>query len=286
MFERIVVGVDGSPAGLEALAQARRLLAPGGRLLAVTAVNPEVAVHAGFDAPRIAAQLWAEAREAREQAEHAVADLPQAEARLVHGRAISVLLAAVADEQAELLAVGTHGGARAAGIAFGSVATAMLHEAPCPVLVARPPAEPEMFPRAIALGYDGSATAGEAAAVADRIGEQLGIPVRALAATGGKPLTLDHFPWREGLEWDERHPVDVLVAASREADLLVVGSRGLHGLAALGSVSERAAHRAQCSVLVVRPAPAPTTNKSNAEPVRQEANLSAASESSAESASA
>jgi nucleotide-binding universal stress UspA family protein len=256
MFERIVVGVDGSPAGFDALAQARRLLAPGGRLLAVTAVNPEIAVHAGFDASRIAARLWSEAGEAREQAERTLADLPHAEARLVHGRPIPVLLEAVANERADLLAVGTHGGTRAAGIVFGSVATAMLHDAPCAVLVARPAAEPDKFPRAIALGYDGSATALEAARAADRLGHQLGVPVRTHAATGGKPLTLERFPWREGLEWDERHPVDVLLAAARDADLLIVGSRGLHGLAALGSVSERAAHRAPCSVLVVRPTPA------------------------------
>jgi nucleotide-binding universal stress UspA family protein len=182
-----------------------------------------------------------------------------------------VLLAAVADEHADLLAVGTHGGTRAAGFVFGSVATAMLHDAPCAVLVARLAAEPDTFPRAIALGYDGSATALEAAAVADRLGQQLAAPVHTHAATGGKPLTLDHFPWREGLEWDEGHPVDVLVAAARDADLLVVGSRGLHGLSALGSVSERVAHRAPCSVLVVRPAPTPAKKaqpESSAEPAR------------------
>jgi nucleotide-binding universal stress UspA family protein len=44
----------------------------------------------------------------------------------------------------------------------------------------------------------------------------------------------------------------VLFDSSRSADVLVVGSRGLHGLKALGSVSERAAHQAKCSVLVVR----------------------------------
>jgi nucleotide-binding universal stress UspA family protein len=33
----------------------------------------------------------------------------------------------------------------------------------------------------------------------------------------------------------------------------VLGSRGLRGVYALGSVSERAAHRAGCSVLVIRP---------------------------------
>jgi nucleotide-binding universal stress UspA family protein len=253
MFERIVVGVDGSPAGFEALAQARRLLAPGGRLVAITVVTPEIAVHAGFDAAYFAQQLWAEAREAHERAERALADLPLAEARLVQGRPIPVLLGAATDERADLVAVGSHGGTRAAGITFGSVATATLHEASCTVLVARPVAAPETFPNAIVLGYDGSACADEAAAVADRLGESLQAPVRGVIAVGGKPLTLDHFPWRQGLESDKRHPVDALVAASEEVDLLVVGSRGLHGLAALGSVSERTAHRARCSVLVVRP---------------------------------
>ena len=47
-------------------------------------------------------------------------------------------------------------------------------------------------------------------------------------------------------------PVPALVGAAFEADLLVVGSRGLHGLASLGSVSERVAHQARSSVLVVR----------------------------------
>jgi nucleotide-binding universal stress UspA family protein len=47
--------------------------------------------------------------------------------------------------------------------------------------------------------------------------------------------------------------VPALVAASQEADLLVVASRGLRGVRALGSVSERVAHQAHCSLLVYRP---------------------------------
>ena len=38
---------------------------------------------------------------------------------------------------------------------------------------------------------------------------------------------------------EELSPVEALVNASTESDLVVVGSRGLHGLRALGSVSER-----------------------------------------------
>ena len=47
-------------------------------------------------------------------------------------------------------------------------------------------------------------------------------------------------------------PVSVLAAASADVDLLVIGSRGLHGVKSLGSVSERVAHRAECSTLIVR----------------------------------
>ena len=54
------------------------------------------------------------------------------------------------------------------------------------------------------------------------------------------------------LEHVDDHPVSALLEAAETADLVVVGSRGLHGVKALGSVSERIAHRAKTSVLVVR----------------------------------
>jgi nucleotide-binding universal stress UspA family protein len=54
------------------------------------------------------------------------------------------------------------------------------------------------------------------------------------------------------------HAGKVLVAASHDAELLVVGSRGLSELASpfLGSVSLYCTTQAACSVLVVRPEPA------------------------------
>jgi nucleotide-binding universal stress UspA family protein len=54
------------------------------------------------------------------------------------------------------------------------------------------------------------------------------------------------------LEEREGSALGVLTSESETADLVVVGSRGLQGLKSLGSVSERIAHQARCSVLVVR----------------------------------
>jgi nucleotide-binding universal stress UspA family protein len=51
-------------------------------------------------------------------------------------------------------------------------------------------------------------------------------------------------------------------AASIEASLVVIGSRGITGVKALGSVSERVAHRSPCSVLVVRRADHPAQEDS------------------------
>ena len=53
----------------------------------------------------------------------------------------------------------------------------------------------------------------------------------------------------------EGHPVDVLIAESEGADLLVVGTRGLGGFKklVLGSVSGQVAHHAPCPVVIVPP---------------------------------
>ena len=126
------------------------------------------------------------------------------------------------------------------------------HEAPCSVMIVRPTEERERWPRSIVVGTDGSPAATAATAVADALAKRFGAQVRTLVATGGKPLDHDKLSSVKNVERDERKPADCLVAASNEADLLILGSRGLHGFAALGSVSERVAHDASCSVLVVR----------------------------------
>jgi nucleotide-binding universal stress UspA family protein len=51
----------------------------------------------------------------------------------------------------------------------------------------------------------------------------------------------------------EGQPAEVLVEAAEDADLLVVGSRGLGGFRGLllGSVGQQCAHHARCPVVIV-----------------------------------
>jgi nucleotide-binding universal stress UspA family protein len=50
------------------------------------------------------------------------------------------------------------------------------------------------------------------------------------------------------------NPAEILIEASKDANLVIVGSRGLNRLErlVLGSVSSRVVHEAACDVLVVR----------------------------------
>jgi nucleotide-binding universal stress UspA family protein len=49
-------------------------------------------------------------------------------------------------------------------------------------------------------------------------------------------------------------PADMIVMTAKDADLVIVGSRGLNPIQRLllGSVSSKVVHRAECDVLVVR----------------------------------
>jgi nucleotide-binding universal stress UspA family protein len=136
---------------------------------------------------------------------------------------------------------------------LGSVATSILRQAPCSVLVARASGDTPWSPGSIVVGMDGSREAAAAAETAAELEDRFGASVRLIAARGGSPVDEGALNQIDALERLSANPVDALVDASRNADLVIVGSRGLRALAALGSVSERVAHQAGCSVLVVRP---------------------------------
>jgi nucleotide-binding universal stress UspA family protein len=255
ILDRVLCGVDSTQESLEAVRQGHQLEEPGGSLIVITALELATSAQAGWAATAAAADLEASAQAALDAAK---AEAPGASFRCVEGRADQVLLAQAESEHATAVAVGTHEISRSVGIALGSVTTTMLHDAPCSVLVARARPAREDFPRSIVVGVDGSRESGFAAAVAFRLGERFDVEVWPVAARGGKEFDIAAVDAiATGVLIEEGKPVDTLVATAGKADLLVVGSRGLHGVRALGSVSERVAHRAPCSVLVVRP-PAPS----------------------------
>jgi nucleotide-binding universal stress UspA family protein len=251
MFTRILCGVDETPEAIEAVRQARLLAAPEAELLLVGVLDLNAAVHAGWAASELLDDMRKEQLAALDVARVTAGE--HVDTRLVRGVPWNEIATTARDEDADLVAVGTHDRWRPAGIVGGSVATYMLHEAPCSVLIARPCGEPEGFPRSIVAGFDGSDASREALAVARYLAEQANAALRIVAAAGGEKLPLDpirkHAP---DASLDHRPPVDALVAESADADLVIVGSRGLHGFAAVGSVSERVAHQATSSVLVVR----------------------------------
>lgn len=257
IFERVICGVDSSDESLEAARQAARLVEPGGRLLLVAVAELEVAVQAGWAATTVADELREEAEKALQRAQSEVEDQHPAHTRLLEGPVTTGLIEEVKHEGANLICVGTSGHGRASGIMLASTSTTLLHDAPCAVLVARRSADASVFPSSIVVGVDGSEHSDITFAAASALADRYGASLRTVTAPHGKTVDLDRVRDRfPAVEIVDGKPVDALAKASEGADLLVVGSRGLHGLKSLGSVSERAAHQARCSVLVVRADPA------------------------------
>jgi nucleotide-binding universal stress UspA family protein len=242
IFARILCGVDGTPESLVAVRQGSRLLEPEGNLYVATAANLAQAAHAGI-AARHAAELL------RADAAAALAD-----ARGIAPSAIEKLAREIELEAVTTVAVGSHGRRRASGVVLGTVAARMLRDAPCSVLIARPARDAESWPTSVVVGVDGSSESAAAAAVARSLAERFGANVRAVASTSDGFDSEAARSIEADLDEQPGRAVDVLTGASDSADLVIVGSRGLHGLKALGSVSERVAHQARSSVLVVRSA--------------------------------
>jgi nucleotide-binding universal stress UspA family protein len=192
------------------------------------------------------------------------------------------IIARAAAVDADLILVGTHGRGGLAHLFLGSVAERVVRSAPCSVFVARGAAD---LPKRIVVGIDlseaASAVLAAASEIARRTGAELAL-VHALeisvpfvnayqisepnavvtAAFESASRQLAEFAAscdtgsKVTTEVVSEPPAVALAgaAASRSADLVVVGSRGLTGLrhALLGSVAERTLRHAPCSVWVVR----------------------------------
>ena len=233
LFDRVVCGVDRSEAGATAARAAALLTSPEGSLGLVAVEDPSIAVHVGSAMPRVLQELNGEAHAALVRGRVEAEQLHTLEAILLDGDPLHCLLAEIARREGTLAAVGSHGYSLAAGFALGSVSTHLLRDAPCSVLIARGTIEVGHWPADIVVGLDGSPDSERALDAAEELSERLGSTMQVIE------------------EWD-RTPLEALTAASRADGLIVVGSRGIRGEVVLGSLSERLAHEAACSVLVVR----------------------------------
>jgi len=251
IFERVLVGVDGTKESLDACRQAARIAEPVGAVEAavVSLFPPAAATALGVD--DLAERLERTASSALSAAAQILGR--RAELRRLEGVTVDALIEEAKRMQATLLAIGPPEHKRLEEIVLGGVGGELLHRAPCAILVARPVPDMATFPREIVVGIDGSEEAERAYEVAQDLARHRHSKLRSVAALGGKRVELDRVrETHPEVEVDPRAPVPTLVDASVGADLLVVGSRGLHGPRALGSVSERVAHTASSSVLVVR----------------------------------
>lgn len=254
IFSRVLVGIDGSEAALDATRQAAVLA--DGRLALVAAWEVPAAIVGG---PQTVERYELEearqrdaAAEALREARDDVADAVAARCKAVRGTPVGTLLEEIQRDDATLVAVGSSDIGRMLGIVEGAVLTEIVHRSPCSVLVAR--RADASFPRRIVVGVDGSIQSLDAYAAARHLAERFDAGLHPVVAWGGKAVNIRAIAAVTGGEHEDRRgaPAEALVDAALDADLVVVGSRGLHGMRALGSVSERVAHRALCSTLVIR----------------------------------
>jgi nucleotide-binding universal stress UspA family protein len=260
IFERIVCGVDGTDESREAIAQVASLAPPTAHVILCSAWNTGASVAVGWSPPlaRTASFPRDELRAAVDASRPLLPQSLMVETTVVEGPPGPMMLTEIGRRQATLVAIGSHDHRRLSGILLGSVATQLLHDAPCSVLMARVP-QAAPFPRTVMVATDGSTESARAIHAAAEIAHRLGAELEAVVATGGQAevnvaavrSVLDAAGGAEiALREDPEPPVEALTRLA--PDLLVVGSRGLQGMRSLGSVSERVAHDARCSVLVVR----------------------------------
>jgi nucleotide-binding universal stress UspA family protein len=256
VFSRVLVGVDSSQQALEAARQAALLEDVDGQLTLLSAwdIAPTIIGGTGARVPYYFDEELQRttAEKALAAANDYVAPYAAAIGKLVRGTPVRELLKDIEGCEDTLVAVGSSGTGRLLGIVENEVATEIAHRAPCSVLVAR--AADTEFPRRLVVGVDGSIESAAAYAAARYLSERFGAELRALVARGGKGVNERLASVITDGEHEDSGdpPVRALVTAAESADLVVVGSRRLHGVRALGSVSERVAHIGACSTLIVR----------------------------------
>jgi nucleotide-binding universal stress UspA family protein len=166
-----------------------------------------------------------------------------------------------------LLALGAPSMSRFAHIMIGGVASSAAHLMPASLLVARRPPPGRVGAERIIVASDASRLSDRLVEFAVNLAHEREASLQVLHAARAEsdfhPTRIKRQDEKVGQGLGERgrmcvipgraHDVIVETAARERATLLVLSSRQVGGARALGSVSERVAHDAPCSVLVVRP---------------------------------
>ena len=164
---------------------------------------------------------------------------------------------------------------------LGSVATGVMHRAHGPIVIVHGPVRHPVSLKRIVVGIDGCDESrlalGWACDLATHIGASIEVvhgweyPYRTKDAVFGSPkadmqrdatalaeqvlaeLSPEHRAVVTATHVLEGEPFDVLIGASKDADLVVVGSRGRGGVRSLlmGSVSRKVAQHAETNVVVI-----------------------------------
>lgn len=265
IFADVVVGIDGSRGSAEAARQAIALAGPGTPVRFV-AIYHDLETDLG-EPPTVLS---------RESAQEALKEVSREAARagiefssaLLSGSRVSEVLRAEARDS-DLLVLGSSGGTRIGGIMLGGTVTQIAHRGERPLLVARRATDHGSFPESVLLASDGSPGSWAAARAAARLVTARGAEMRVVYVSDGAHSGRHRQFLRQLMMLEEQCgeipsiqdkpgsvPERICQAAQGfQASVIVMGRRGLSGLAALGSVSERVVHRAPCSVLVIPPDP-------------------------------
>lgn len=282
----IVVGCDGSPASHAAARWAAGTAQLLERSLRMVHVMPWPILRSTGGAAVLVGKdvLWVAAERLLDKScRHLRVEYPDVaiEVEVLLGDLVPALLREA--EGASLLVVGSQGVGEVRELAGGTTTASIAIHAPCPVVVV--PAGWSPRPGDVVVGVDGSEQSRKAIDFAFQFAEQMGAAVRAVlawhdpksvrpgdmqfpvfdvdalaedsAAVLGEAVAggcVDHPDAKATEKVVHGSASKVLLDESRDAGLLVVGSRGRGRIRSLllGSVSRAVLHDAACPVAVVR----------------------------------
>ncbi|OZF50284.1 universal stress protein [Rhodococcus sp. 14-1411-2a] len=285
--QKIVVGVDGSPASIDAARWAATLAEKVDSPLLIAGAVQQPVFYMGEPATVVPTEVWDEQRRAAERVVTDVATAvlsrhPNLAVTTSVEEATACTMMVGHSRTARMLVVGNSGSGPIVSALFGSTAQETSNAALCPVIVWREGIGTVDAP--ILVGIDGSATSEVAVEQAFDLASLLGVPMIAAFAwsslSQGAALSLPGSPDSAEIEreqrmllseclagWSEKYPdvsvehivqqgnpAHLLIDLSKRAGLVVVGShgRGVVARALFGSTSSNLTRHARCPVMICR----------------------------------